>query len=31
VSEGKIVEIAQRCDLLAIMSQIGALPSVAPV
>ncbi len=27
--DGKIVEITQYCDLFAIMSQIGALPTAA--
>ena len=31
VREGKIVEITQYCDLFAIMSQIGALATAAPV
>ena len=31
VREGKIVEITQYCDLFAVMSQIGALPTAAPV
>ena len=30
VSDAKIVEITQYCDLFAIMSQIGALPTSAP-
>lgn len=30
VRDGKIVEITQYCDLFAIMSQIGALPTAAP-
>jgi steroid delta-isomerase-like uncharacterized protein len=31
VQDGKIVEITQYCDLFTIMSQIGALPTAAPV
>jgi steroid delta-isomerase-like uncharacterized protein len=30
VRDGKIAEITQYCDLFAIMSQIGALPTAAP-
>jgi steroid delta-isomerase-like uncharacterized protein len=30
VRDGTIVEITQYCDLFAIMSQIGALPTAAP-
>ena len=30
VRDGKIVEITQYCDLFAILSQIGALPTAAP-
>src|SRR5918995_362437 len=30
IRDGKIVEITQYCDLFAIMSQIGALPTAAP-
>jgi steroid delta-isomerase-like uncharacterized protein len=31
IQDGKIVEITQYCDLFMIMSQIGALPTAAPV
>ena len=31
IRDGKIVEITQYCDLFMIMSQIGALPTAAPV
>jgi steroid delta-isomerase-like uncharacterized protein len=31
VRDGKVVEITQYCDLFTIMSQIGALPTAAPV
>ncbi|MGN6577298.1 MAG: ester cyclase [Nocardioides sp.] len=30
VSDGKIVEVTQYCDLFTILSQIGALPTAAP-
>jgi steroid delta-isomerase-like uncharacterized protein len=30
VRDGKIVELTQYCDLFAIMSKIGALPTAAP-
>jgi steroid delta-isomerase-like uncharacterized protein len=30
VHDGKIVEITEYCDLFALMSQIGALPTAAP-
>ena len=30
VNDGKIVEITEYCDLFALMSQIGALPTAAP-
>lgn len=31
IRDGRIVEITQYCDLFMIMSQIGALPTAAPV
>jgi len=31
IRDGKVIEITQYCDLFAIMSQIGALPTATPV
>lgn len=30
VSDGRVVELTQYCDLFSILSQIGALPTAAP-